>query len=103
SIGQLVLGVELAATLVLGEQILVREGHLRIQVSPAHPRMSRRRVDVPPVFLGVLTVVSLWAGQSEDPFLEDGIDAIPEREGEAEQLVLVADPSETVLPPSERR
>ena len=101
-VGKLVLGLELAAALVLGEEIVVGKSQLGIQIAPAHPRVRRCRIDVPPVFLGVLAVVSLRTGQSEDPLLEDGIDAVPERECEAEQLVLVTDRAEPLLAPAER-
>ena len=100
-VGKLVLGIELTAASVLGEQIVVGKRRLRIQVPPAHPRVGRRRVDVPPVLLGILAVVSLRTGQAEDALLEDRVDAVPERERKAEQLVFVADPAEPVLAPAE--
>ena len=73
---------------------------LRVVVAPAHPRVRRRRVEVPPVLLGVLAVVALGAGQAEDPLLEDRVAAVPEREREAERLPVVADAGEAVLAPA---
>ena len=99
-VGQLVLGVELTAPSVLADQVVVGKRNLWIEISPAHPRMRRRRVDVPPVFLGVLTVVALRAGQAEDALLEDRVDSVPERERETEELVIVTDPAKTFLAPA---
>src|SRR5205814_895102 len=50
--------------------------------------------------LGVLSVVPLVAGDPEDPFLQDGVAAVPEREGQAEALADVAQSGEPVLVPA---
>src|SRR5690606_17306409 len=57
------------------------------------------RVEVPPVLLGVLAVVALGTGEPEDALLEDGVAPVPEREGEAERLPVVADAAQPVLVP----
>src|SRR5947208_6288360 len=62
--------------------------------------MGRRRIEVPPVLLGVLAVVPFGPVEAEDPFLQDGVAPVPEGEGEAEDLGLVADPGEAVLVPA---
>ena len=98
-VDQLELGVEPSSPCVLLDQALVGERSLRVHVSPAHPGVRGSRVQVPPVFLGVLTVVALMAVQPEDPLLEEGVHPVPEGEGEAEGLAVVADPGETVLVP----
>src|SRR6185436_12465959 len=82
---------------VLGDEPFVRERGLWVVVAPLHPRVRRRRVEEPPVLLGVLAVVALGAGQPEDALLEDGIAAVPEGEGQAQKLVDVADAAEAVL------
>src|SRR5579863_895900 len=64
--------------------------------------MRRCRIDEPPVFLRVLAVIALRAGEPEDPLLQDRVDAIPEGECHAEQLMLVAEAAETVLAPAKR-
>ncbi len=97
---QLELGVVPAAGPVLAQQPLVRELPLWVEVGPAHPRVRRRRVQVPPQLLGVLAVVALVAGEAEDPFLQDRIGSVPEREGEAQPLLVVAHPCEAVLVPA---
>jgi hypothetical protein len=96
---QLVLGLVLPPAPVLGEEVAVGELALRVVIAPAVPRMARRRVEVPPVLLGVLAVVPLVAGEPEDPLLQDRIAAVPEREREAEPLLDVGEAGEPVLAP----
>src|ERR1700674_5859856 len=62
--------------------------------------MSRRRVEVEPVVLGVLAVVPLRSGEAEDAFFQDRVAAVPKGEREAEGLAIVADASEAVLVPA---
>ena len=45
--------------------------------------MRGRAVEVEVVFLDVFAVIALAVGQSEQPFFEDGIVAIPQRQAEA--------------------
>src|SRR5262249_56407916 len=101
-IDQLVLGVGARATRVLRDQLVVREGRPWVGVPPAHPRMRRRGIQVPPILLRVLAVVALGIAEPEDALLEDRIAAVPEREAEAEPLSDVADRAETVLAPPVR-
>ncbi len=97
---ELELGVLPAAGAVLGDQAFVRELALRVDVGPAHPGVGRRRVQVPPQLLGVLAVVALVPGQPEDPLLQDRIGPVPERQGEAQPLLVVAQPGQAVLVPA---
>src|SRR6185437_2317430 len=64
--------------------------------------MRRRRIEIEIVFLHVLAVVPLAVGQPEQPFLEDRVFAVPERERRAEVLVLVANPGKAVFAPAIR-
>src|SRR5207253_9706081 len=66
----------------------------------AHPRVGGRGVAIPPGLLGVLAVVALVAGQSEDALLQDRVLAVPQRERQAEQLLLTADAAQPVLAPA---
>ena len=61
--------------------------------------MRRSAVEVEVILLHVLAVIALAVGQTEQALLEDGILAIPEREREAEPLVVVGDSSQSVLAP----
>ena len=45
-------------------------------------------------------MVALAVGQAEEPFLEDRVLAVPEREGEAEPLLVVGDPGQSVFAPA---
>src|SRR5262249_53597341 len=99
---ELVLGVGLAATAVLGDEVGVRELALRIVVAPAVPGVTGDGVEEPPVLLGVLAVVALVPRQPEDPLLENRIAAVPERERETEPLLDVGEASDAVLSPAVR-
>ena len=99
---QLVLGVELPAPGVLRHEIVVWERPLRVVVTPAVPRVTRERVEVPPVLLRVLAMVALIAGEPEDPLLEDRIASVPQRERQAEPLLDVGEAGQAVLPPPVR-
>src|SRR5580658_150657 len=81
---------------VLADQFRVGELALRIVIAPAVPGVARGRVEVPPVLLDVLAVVALRAGQAEEPFLEYGVIAVPQREAKAEPLLDVAEASQPV-------
>src|SRR3954451_19187482 len=64
--------------------------------------MRRRAVLVEPVLLDVFRVVALRPGQPEEPFLEDRIASVPERERQAQRLLVVTDTRKTVLVPAVR-
>ena len=97
---QLVLRVVLAAPRVLLDKVTVRVLALRVVVAPPVPRMTGGRVEVPPVLLGVLSMVSLVAGQAEDPLLEDRVPAVPEGEPQAQASLHVGEARQPVLPPA---
>ncbi len=77
----------------------VRELALRVPVDHLHPRVRGRPVRHPPVLLDVLAVVALFVGEPEVPLLEDRVPAVPQRDGEVEEPVHVADPRDAVLTP----
>src|SRR6185503_15534026 len=82
------------------DQILVREGALRVLVETLHVRVRRRRIEVVVVLLDVLAVVPLAVGEPEQALLEDGIPAVPERYRETELLPVVGDAGDAVLAPA---
>src|SRR6185312_14148784 len=61
-----------------------------------------RGVQVPPVLLGILTVISLRPGEAEDALLEDVVLAVPQRQPEAEGLPVVREPGQPVVIPAVR-
>ena len=96
---QLVLGLTLVPSPVLGDQVAVRELGLRVVVAPAQQRMAGQGVHEPPVVLDVLAVVALRAGQAEHPLLQDRVAAVPQRERHAQVLPDVTDAGHAVLAP----
>ena len=75
---------------------------LRIAVQPPHPRVSGRAVHGPPVLLDVLAVIAFAIRQTEQPLLQDGIAPVPQRDGEVEEAIPIADAAEAVLAPPVR-
>ena len=97
---QLVLGIQLGAPAVLGPEVLVGKGPLRVVVAPAVPGVARQGVEVPPVLLDVLAVVGLGSGQAVGPLLQDGVLAVPERQAQAQPLLDVTEAGQAVLAPA---
>ena len=62
--------------------------------------MRRRVVEVEVAFLAILAVVSLVAGKAEQALLQKRVAAIPQRHGEADLLVTVANSRDPVLVPA---
>ena len=52
------------------------------------------------VVFDIFAVVAFGAGEAEGAFLEDGVLAVPEGEGEAEELSAVGDSEESVFVPA---
>ncbi len=98
-VDQLVLEVVPAPGSVGGHEVLVGVCRLRVLVEVPHVRVGRRVVEVEVVLLDVLAVVALAVRETEQPLLEDGIGAVPQRECEAQLLVVVGDAGQAVLSP----
>src|SRR5262245_13048152 len=62
--------------------------------------MGRRRVEVEVVLLHILAVISFGVGQSEQPFLENRIVVVPQREREAKVDAVVRESRDAVLAPA---
>src|SRR5262249_51639506 len=75
-------------------------GRLRVLVETLHVRVGRGAVEVEVILLDVFPVVALAVREPEESLLQDGVLPIPEGEGEAEPLLVVGDPAETVLAPA---
>src|SRR5262249_31451410 len=89
-----------APSSVLPEELFVRVRSLRVLVQVLHVGVGRRVVEVEIVLLDILAVVALAAGQAEQAFLEDGVLAVPQGQGEAEVLVTVTDAGQAILVPA---
>ena len=101
-VDELVLRLVDAAAGVGLQQVLVREGGLRVPVEHPEVRAGRRGVLVPVRLLHVLAVVPLRIGEAEEPFLEDRVVPVPQGHREAESSLPIAEARESVLAPSIR-
>src|SRR5262249_44141216 len=99
---QLVLELMAAAGVVGLHQVLVGIGALRVLVEPLHVRVRGRGVEVEVVLLHVLAVVALAVGETEEALLQDRVGAVPQREGEAQLLLVVGEARQAVLAPAVR-
>ena len=97
---QLVLQLVPYRARVRRDEVVVRERGLRVLVEPALVGVRREVVDVEVVLLDVLAVVALGVRQAEQPLLEDRVAPVPQREREAQPLLVVADPGDAVLAPA---
>ena len=82
------------------DEVVVREGPLRVLVQHPHVGMGRRRVEVEVVLLDVLAVVALGPGQAEEALLQDRVLPVPQRQREADLLLAIADAGDAVLVPA---
>ena len=62
--------------------------------------MGRSRVEIKVILLNVLAVVALRVGQPEKPLFKNRVLAIPQRQSEAQALVVVGKTRQTVLAPT---
>jgi len=82
------------------DQVEVRKRRLRVLVEPLHVRVGRRGVEVVIQLLDVLSVVAFGVGEPEQALLQDLVPAVPEREGEAQPLVVVGETRQPILSPA---
>src|SRR6516162_2923795 len=80
--------------------MLVRIRRVRILVQIFHVGMAGRAIEIKVVFFDVLSVISLFAGQSKGAFLQEGISPVPQGQRETEILVAIANSTETVFAPA---
>jgi len=95
----LIFHVTPAALTVRPDQVIVGKGCLRIFVQVFHVRVGRGALEVKVILLDVFTVIAFVVGEAKEAFLDDRVAAIPERNGKAEQLFVVADSCQTVFTP----
>ena len=58
------------------------------------------RVEIEVIFLHVLAVIALVAGQAEDAFFQDRVALVPQSQGEADHLLAVADAGQPIFIPA---
>src|SRR5215472_11156256 len=96
---QLILGLIAVPEGIGADQVLVWERALRVVVAPSVPGVAGDGIEVPPVLLDILAVVALRAGEPERALLQDRVLPVPQRQGQAQPLVDVAEPGQPVFPP----
>ena len=82
------------------DQVLIGKRRVRIFVECAHVRVRRQVVEVEIVFLDVLAVIALRAGEPEEAFFEAVVVFVPHRKRKAEMLVDVGDAEDAVFAPA---
>ncbi len=85
---------------VLLRQAFVRKRTLRIFVKHLQVGVGRGGVQVVVEFLHILAVVGFAVGEPEQPFLEDRVLSVPQHQGQAQVLVLVADAGNAIFAPA---
>ena len=73
---------------------------MRIFIQCLQVGRGRGRIEVEIALLDVLAVVTLVAGQSEQPLLQNRIASVLQRESEAQAASAVADPQQPILSPA---
>src|SRR5689334_20447428 len=98
-VDQLVLRLTPPAAAVFRAQRGVREFELWVFVDGLAVRVGGCRVDVEINFLDVLRMIAFRIRQTEEPFLEMRIPAVPKRQREAQTALAIGEPEEPVLAP----
>ena len=80
AVDQLELRIVFAAPSILVDELSVRKRLLGVLVEALQIRMGRRRVEVVVALLDVLAVVPFAVGQAEQPFLQDRVAPVPQRQ-----------------------
>nr|WP_294551845.1 hypothetical protein [uncultured Rhodopila sp.] len=85
---------------IFRHQVGVGEGRLRVLIE--HPQIGMRRsgIEIVVQFLHVFAVIALAVGQTEQALLQDRVALIPQRQGQAQNLVVVGKAGDAVLAPS---
>src|SRR5438309_5089125 len=89
-----------ATLCVFRNQLCVWELLLRILVEHPHVAVRGRIVEIEPVFLCVLAVISFRRRQTEHSLFQDGIVTVPERKSKYQQLVAITNSCDAVLTPA---
>src|SRR6185437_7741415 len=99
-IEQLILELMPVALAIGRHELGIGIGLLWIFVEIAHVGMCRRIVEVEVVLLHILAVIAFGIGETEQALLEDRVLAVPQSDGEAEELAVVGDAGNAILAPA---
>ena len=62
--------------------------------------MGRGVIQIKVVLLDILAMIAFAVGETEEALLQDRVVAVPQRQGEAEPLLIVANTRESILAPA---
>jgi hypothetical protein len=99
-IHQLELGVVPRTPPVLIDQPLIGKRLLRVVISPTQPGVAGQPVEIPPILLDVLAVVSLRSGEAEHALFQDRVNTVPKSQGQTKIMVNVRKTGHAVFVPS---
>jgi hypothetical protein len=99
-IHQLELGVVPRTPPVLIDQPLIGKRLLRVVISPTRPGVAGHPVEIPPILLDVLAVVSLRSGEAEHALFQDRVNTVPKSQGQTKIMVNVRKTGHAVFVPS---
>ncbi len=97
---QLIFGLLSSAAAVLLQELSIRKGPLRILIERFEVGVRRGRVQIEVVLLQVFPMIALAIGQPKSSLLQNRVCFVPEREGEAQTSLAVADPQQSVFAPT---
>jgi hypothetical protein len=98
-IEQLVLELFPRSSPVRFDQVPVAILPLRVLVEILHVRVGWRAVEVEVVLLDILAMVRLTVGEFEQALLQDRVPLVPQRQREAQPLLVIREARKTVLAP----
>ena len=96
------LGLGPAAAAIFLDKLRVRKFRLRIFVEGLEIRMCGRGIEIKILLFHVLAVVALRPGQPEQPFLQNRIAPVPQRQRKAQPAFAVRDAQQSILAPAIR-
>jgi hypothetical protein len=97
---QLVLRIAASAAPAFRHQFGVGEGALRIFVQILHVGMAGKVVEIEVALLDIFAVIAFIAGETEHPLLQNRIDAVPQRQCEAQLLSVIGNAGDAVFAPA---
>src|SRR5579862_3467024 len=100
SVKQFVFELFAGAPFIGFHQVAIRELRLWILVEKLHVGVRRSAIEVEVIFLDVLAMIAFAVGETEQPFFQDWVTAVPQSECEAELLLVIGDPGQTIFTPA---
>ena len=99
-VGQFKLALVQPARRVLRQQPRIGKLGLRILIQHRHRRMAGHAVRIVIGLLHILAVIALGIGEAEQALLQDRVAPVPQRQPQADMLLIIAKPANPVLAPA---